>query len=295
MLVRQSTTPRVPVRLMTSLGAPVTGVIPGDIAGGLFSVIKSDGTVVDIGATGGTFFEVDSVKAPGLYHLLLTAASTNLVGTLQWVLRPTATQFVAAVGDGAVENITDTLAAVKGQTDLLPASPANEVTVAAVKAKTDTLPASPANEVTVAAVKAKTDNLPGDPADQSDLSALLGAIEGSGFDTAIESLVATHTNLLAIKAKTDLIPATPASQSDVNAIPGAVWDQPRSAHVTANTFGELMRLLKQVFSGRCKVSEASGVFTIYQEDGTTALQIQNLKDVANNPAGLGAVERTAAL
>ena len=275
MLVRQSTTPRVPVRLMTSLGAPVTGVIPGDIAGGLFSVIKSDGTVVDIGATGGTFFEVDSVKAPGLYHLLLTAASTNLVGTLQWVLRPTATQFVAAVGDGAVENITDTLAAVKGQTDLLPASPANEVTVAAVKAKTD--------------------NLPGDPADQSDLSALLGAIEGSGFDTAIESLVATHTNLLAIKAKTDLIPATPASQSDVNAIPGAVWDQPRSAHVTANTFGELMRLLKQVFSGRCKVSEASGVFTIYQEDGTTALQIQNLKDVANNPAGLGAVERTAAL
>ena len=63
-------------------------------------------------------------------------------------------------------NVAD-IAAIKAKTDLLPASPASEVTSAAVKAKTDLLPASPASEVTSAAVKAKTDLLPSDPASES--------------------------------------------------------------------------------------------------------------------------------
>ena len=60
-----------------------------------------------------------------------------------------------------------TLLQVKGKTDNLPATPANEGTVAAVRAKTDNLPADPASQLLTASadqatgIKAQTDKLAG--------------------------------------------------------------------------------------------------------------------------------------
>lgn len=107
-------------------------------------------------------------------------------------------------------NVAD-IAAIKAKTDLLPASPASEVTSAAVKAKTDLLPASPASEVTSAAVKAKTDLLPSDPADESLLEA---AIATRASQTSLDTVAGyVDSEVAAIKAKTDLLPSDPASES----------------------------------------------------------------------------------
>lgn len=52
----------------------------------------------------------------------------------------------------------------------------------------------------IAAIKAKTDNLPVDPADASDVRDLLLAVEGSGFDTAVDSLKEISDGVSSISA-----------------------------------------------------------------------------------------------
>ncbi len=271
---KQSTTPFVTVFFSDNLGNVVTSIPAASV---ILTILKADGSASQRAPTGGEWTEIGN----GLYRLTLQIGDTGILGALG-----ISVSYVTGGGETldytAVFSIVAKLSfdvdadvlAVKAKTDTLPASPANEATSAAIKAKTDLLPASPANETTVMAVKAKTDNLPTDPADQSDISALLDAISGTGFVSVADSLVA-------IKASVD-------------AVPGAVWDVTRSAHQTMNSFGDLMRLLKQVFSGRVKINETAGTFTVYQEDGTSVLQVQSLRDATNNAAGLQAVERLAA-
>ena len=96
----QSTSVRVPIKLVTSLGVGVTGILSTDILNGSVEVVKSDGTtlVVPIYTSGimKNLFEIDSVQSPGLYHLLLTSSAPSLVGPLQYTIYPSATAFIAA-------------------------------------------------------------------------------------------------------------------------------------------------------------------------------------------------------
>jgi len=91
-----------------------------------------------------------------------------------------------AASDYAEPDLSD-LAIIRERTDRLPDSPANELTVASRLAAANYV--APDN-TSVAAIKTKTDNLPTDPADASDIRDLLDAVEGSGFDTAVDSLKA---------------------------------------------------------------------------------------------------------
>lgn len=106
----------------------------------------------------------------------------------------------------------------------------------------------------VAAIKAKTDNLPADPADASDIAA--------SFVDYVD------TEIAAIKAKTDLIPASPAATGDIPSaatVADAVWDEARSGHVSAGTFGAGVLLANDV---RLKKNTPFDNFPFLMVDGT---------------------------
>lgn len=109
MLFRKSTTMRVPIRLIDGAGAPVTGVLPSDIQGGIATVIKADGTTVDITLSVGTnFFEFSpATKSRGLYHITIPGSALGVLGPVQWVVLPAASLFSSAgyVGIGVVEDL----------------------------------------------------------------------------------------------------------------------------------------------------------------------------------------------
>lgn len=116
----------------------------------------------------------------------------------------------------------------------------------------------------VAAIKAKTDNLPSDPADASDIAASFVTVN-SKLD-ALDDYVDTEVS--AIKAKTDLIPASPAATGDIPSaatVADAVWNEARSGHVTAGTFGEGVLLASTI---RPKKNTALNNFPFMMVDGT---------------------------
>lgn len=108
-LLRKSVSIRVPIRLVDGSGAPVTGVLPTDIQGGIATVVKADGTTADITLSAGTnFFEFSpSSKTRGLYHILLPSGAPSVLGPIQWVVLPAASVFSSAgyVGYGVVEDL----------------------------------------------------------------------------------------------------------------------------------------------------------------------------------------------
>jgi len=93
---------RVQVRLVDGTGAPVTGMVAANILGGVFTVIKADGTTVDISVSGTTWFEIHTTKAPGLYQAKLTAAAVNTSGVISVAVQPAAAAFVGTVVTGWV-------------------------------------------------------------------------------------------------------------------------------------------------------------------------------------------------
>lgn len=108
MLFRKSTTVRVPIRLVDNAGAPVTGVLPADVQGGIATVIKADGTTVDITLSGANFFEFSPAsKSRGLYHITIPGSALGVVGPVQWVVLPAASLFSSAgyVGLAVVEDL----------------------------------------------------------------------------------------------------------------------------------------------------------------------------------------------
>lgn len=110
MILRLSTAVRIPVRLLTSTGTPVTGIVPADITNGSTpghcSVVKADGSITDITLTLGTnFFEISTTAAPGLYHVLLPTGATAVAGTLQLIIQPSATAFVTSVSTAQVDAV----------------------------------------------------------------------------------------------------------------------------------------------------------------------------------------------
>lgn len=112
MLLRKSVTVRVPVRLVDAAGAPVTGVLPADVQGGVATVVKASGATVDITLSGANFFEFSPAsKTRGLYHITIPNTALDVVGPVQWVVLPAASLFSAAgyVGTGVVEDLASVI------------------------------------------------------------------------------------------------------------------------------------------------------------------------------------------
>lgn len=108
MLFRLNAAIQVPVRLVDSAGAPVTGALAADIQGGICTIVKADGSKTDITLTTGNFVEFSpATKTKGLYHVTVPANTFSVLGPVQWCIFPTATLFSAAgyVGYGTVEDL----------------------------------------------------------------------------------------------------------------------------------------------------------------------------------------------
>lgn len=103
MIVKLSTAVRIPVRLLSAAGTAVLNIIPADVLSTQATIIKSDGTATQITLSGANFFEVDSVTAPGLYHILLTTTHTNTEGPTQLAVLPAAGAFVGIVASFQVQ------------------------------------------------------------------------------------------------------------------------------------------------------------------------------------------------
>lgn len=71
---------------------------------------------------------------------------------------------------------------------------------------------------------------------------------------------------------------------------GPVWSEVRSSFTTSGTMGAIVRLLTQMLQGRKVIDPVAGTLTIYAEDGTTPLNVQDLLNALGGPGGLDAVE-----
>lgn len=100
---------RIPIRLLDSLGDPVIGILPSDISNGTLgraTVVRGDGSEIDLPlVNGSTWFEIDSVATPGLYHILLTSPHVSIPGALEVEVEPAIPiVFVATLFTGYVDN-----------------------------------------------------------------------------------------------------------------------------------------------------------------------------------------------
>ena len=147
MIARLSTNVRVPIRLVDSSGNPVTGKLPTDVLGGVATLVKSDGTTVDITLTNSSnWFEIHSTKAPGLYHILVTATNLGVYGPTQLSVQPATSGFIGTIATFDVEDI-----------EAQAATAATQATTAATQATTAATQATTAaTQATTAATQATT-------------------------------------------------------------------------------------------------------------------------------------------
>lgn len=203
LFLKKSTDVLVPVMLTdASTGDPFTGVAYTSVAA---SVIKNDGTVVDLGALGPTdWTEVTTgaYSTRGYYLLKLPASALDQEGILHYGVGVTGAEFYP----GSVN--------VRGNTEKEVYDRIGAPVGASLSADIQDISAGIGGEggfgsqdrSDLLAVKAKTDLLPADPASNSHVDS---ATATNGFSSSDRS------NLGAIKTKTDNLPTTPASQSDV--------------------------------------------------------------------------------
>jgi hypothetical protein len=164
LMLRYNTAERIKVTLITSLGAPKTGLIATDFKASSVYLYKSDGTKTTIALTlGVNLFEADSTDAPGVYDILLTSTHTNTLGTICISIQPAAAAFVATYFTETVEDTVSGISTLIGtpvvsvSADIAsvysrlgaPAGASVSADVAAVKADTTTLKADTAATVAV--------------------------------------------------------------------------------------------------------------------------------------------------
>lgn len=106
-MYRKNVANRIPFRLydpITGLGK--TGLLPADVSGALARVVQEDGSIVTIPLVNGVnWFEIDSTNIPGLYHIVLTAASIDFAGPAQVAIQPSAAAFIGELVSTYVETI----------------------------------------------------------------------------------------------------------------------------------------------------------------------------------------------
>jgi hypothetical protein len=268
-MILQNQSVRLPIKLITTLGADATGIIPNDILNGIAQVVKSDGTKTSITLTSNNnWFEVDSTQSAGLYHLVLPMGATNILGPIQYTIYPQATAFTTFIGTTHVVTYPTEITAIKAKTDNLPASPANESTSAAIKAKTDLI------GTTSVASKTNVDDGVTSVKGTSNIS--LTDIGGTGFNPNTHSLKEIATAVASISA---------------NGIASAVWNEQVLQHLQAGSVGEALRLVRQALVGHVKLDVLNNRLIIYAEDKTTPLVTMNLKDENGNAAAKLATDR----
>ena len=114
-MLRYNTAERIKVTLITSLGAPKTGLIATDFKASSVYLYKSDGTKTTIALTlGVNLFEADSTDAPGVYDILLTSTHTNTLGTICISIQPAAAAFVATYFTETVEDTVSGISTLIG-------------------------------------------------------------------------------------------------------------------------------------------------------------------------------------
>ncbi len=292
-MIIQSQAVRVPVKLVTALGADATGIVVADIKNGRCQAVKATGVTVNIALVLNTnFFEIDATNSPGLYHITLPNTTTDVLGPLQYSVYPTTNAFLSS-------NYTETV-----QAD-------SSADITAIKAKTDNLPAAPANEATSTAIKAKTDLIPAIPASQGDVTGAVTSIKGASNKDNTQITTAITAAQVSIKGVSDIdltqVAGTGFSTANdslkqlstaiaaisTNGVAAAVWDKVRSLHVTSGTFGEAIRIVVQALRGHVKIDTLNNTLIVYQEDNTTPLYTSALRDPSGNAANVYATDRLA--
>lgn len=104
LIARQGQTTRIPVRLVDDTGTPVTGAVAADVLSSQAFVVKGDSTTTTVTLIDSTtWIEIDPTNAPGLYHVVLSGGSLNVLGPTQMSIQPATTAFVGIVDTFMVE------------------------------------------------------------------------------------------------------------------------------------------------------------------------------------------------
>lgn len=139
----------------------------------------------------------------------------------------------------------------------------------------------------IAAVKTKTDTLPSDPASVTSVNSAKTAIMGPqtlSISTIAGGALFDQPSDNLHRISTALVPGQASMATQV-------WDELRSNHTAPGTYGEFVRTLYLIFTGRSKIDRASHKLIIYAEDGITPFKLFDLKDIAGQPADTAAAER----
>ena len=112
MIIRKDTEIRLPVRCIDNTGAGVVGLLPADITDGTtvgnVTIVKGDSTIDSIALVNAVnWIEIDALAAPGLYHVVVPNTHTDVVGTLQLSVLPSAALFLATVITAQVESLAN--------------------------------------------------------------------------------------------------------------------------------------------------------------------------------------------
>lgn len=97
-MLAQNTAIRIPMMLSNSGGMPVTGALPINFLNSSLYITKGDGSVTGLvlvaSGPSQNFFEIDATHTPGLYHVLVPASVTNVVGSFAYTTYPAASLFL---------------------------------------------------------------------------------------------------------------------------------------------------------------------------------------------------------
>lgn len=114
-MLRLSTSERIKVILIDSLGAPKTGLVAADFKASSVYLYKATGVKTTIALTlGVNLFETDSTDAPGVYEIVLTTTHTNTLGPLAISIQPAAAAFVATYFTETVEDAVSNISTLIG-------------------------------------------------------------------------------------------------------------------------------------------------------------------------------------
>ena len=197
-------------------------------------------TIATTGANGFT--------AGNAYHVyvLATIATDDYKTKLDWAVArafsiDSLKDAIDALIGTPVADVSTDIAAIKTQTDLIPADPATETTLAAIQAQTDLIPADPATETTLATIPGLVwEELSASHVTADTMGELLngagnpwsiavtGNTDAGTFGEAVEATraqaalipadPATETTLAVIQGQTDLIPADTATEATLAVI-----------------------------------------------------------------------------
>lgn len=118
MIIRKDTEIRLPVRCINNTGTGIVGLLPTDITDGTtvgnVTIVKGDSSIASIALVSPVnWIEIDPIAAPGLYHVVVPDTHTDIEGSLQLSVLPSAVAFLATVITAQVEIISEEIDLIK--------------------------------------------------------------------------------------------------------------------------------------------------------------------------------------